>query len=351
MSIPDRSETKYIVIHCTATGPDYKGGVAGIREYHLSLGWSDIGYNYVIDTDGSIIEARGRDKVGAHVRGFNQISCGIALIGGLTAKGNPSRSFTPEQWTSLERLCIELTQLWPDAVICGHRSLSPDANEDGLIATEEFLKTCPNFNAMIWAKEKGLPAANINEEWHELDPRRPAPPDDRIAYLQRCLMRLGYSIGPNDGVMGPSTRGAILQFQKDNNLRQTRDFDAVTVEKLRSLSEHVADAPPKPRIIEPPAPPTSGMTDGTVGALASFFAFLAGIPAWLTVVALLLLGAMIYWGARERKRWRESQEAMLRGDPLPAPKPDMFDRIYAVAAELWAPSTRPARDLNPEATS
>lgn len=46
-----------------------------------SNGWADIGYNFLIGGDGYIFQGRGWDKLGAHVKSFNNVSIGIAFIG------------------------------------------------------------------------------------------------------------------------------------------------------------------------------------------------------------------------------------------------------------------------------
>lgn len=78
-------------IHHTANGNDYSSDqvpamLRGIYRYHTRyLGWSDIAYNFLVDRFGMIWEGRagGTDTLvrGAHTRGFNSSSTGIAVIG------------------------------------------------------------------------------------------------------------------------------------------------------------------------------------------------------------------------------------------------------------------------------
>ena len=60
--------------------------IRSFYKYHThSLGWSDIAYNFLVDSFGSIWEGRygGMDKPvrGAHTLGFNASSTGICVIG------------------------------------------------------------------------------------------------------------------------------------------------------------------------------------------------------------------------------------------------------------------------------
>ncbi|XP_051814076.1 peptidoglycan recognition protein 5 [Acanthochromis polyacanthus] len=76
-----------IVIHHTAlpscTGLDEcKARVASIQREHMSKkGFDDIGYNFLVGGDGTVYEGRGWGVVGAHARGHNHDSLGIAFMG------------------------------------------------------------------------------------------------------------------------------------------------------------------------------------------------------------------------------------------------------------------------------
>ncbi|MFC5217589.1 N-acetylmuramoyl-L-alanine amidase [Streptomyces coerulescens] len=78
-------------VHHTASGGKYwctqaPSLIRGIYRYHvLSMGWRDIGYNFLVDKCGNIYEGRAggaaRPVLGAHTRGFNSNSMGIAVLG------------------------------------------------------------------------------------------------------------------------------------------------------------------------------------------------------------------------------------------------------------------------------
>ena len=102
-------ELKQIHVHHTATGNDYTradvpGILRGIYRYHTqSLGWFDIGYNFLVDRFGRAWVGRsgGVNRLvrGAHTLGFNHASVGIAVLGNLER-----REAWPEAVTTLVRL-------------------------------------------------------------------------------------------------------------------------------------------------------------------------------------------------------------------------------------------------------
>jgi hypothetical protein len=96
-------------VHHTATANDYTltetpAVIRSIYAYHVkSNGWTDIGYNYLVDRFGRAWEGRyggiTRAVVGAHTGGFNTDSFGTSLIG--TFESSPPPAVT---LSALERL-------------------------------------------------------------------------------------------------------------------------------------------------------------------------------------------------------------------------------------------------------
>ncbi len=84
---------RQVHVHHTATSNQYSrsdvpGIIRGMYRYHTkTLGWFDLGYNFVVDRFGRAWVGRsgGPQRLvrGAHTLGFNQRSVGIAMIGNL----------------------------------------------------------------------------------------------------------------------------------------------------------------------------------------------------------------------------------------------------------------------------
>ena len=101
---------------------------------HLKFGWDGIGYHKIINRSGKIENGRPEYWIGAHVKGINNISLGVCLIG--------RNKFTVKQFISLKRVLKKWKSLYPEAEIIGHRDTSNTA------------KTCPNFDVKSWIKDK-----------------------------------------------------------------------------------------------------------------------------------------------------------------------------------------------------
>ncbi|GGM05324.1 hypothetical protein GCM10010129_56180 [Streptomyces fumigatiscleroticus] len=88
-------KVKAAFVHHSASGNNYRCSqvpsvIRSIYRYHVrSMGWRDIGYNFLVDKCGNIYEGRAggvtRPVKGAHTLGFNSNSMGIAVLGTYTA--------------------------------------------------------------------------------------------------------------------------------------------------------------------------------------------------------------------------------------------------------------------------
>ena len=58
------------------------------------------------------------------------------------------------------------------------------------------------------------------------------PPDQVIANVQSALQQQGYYHGEVDGLLGPQTRAAIADYQRDRGLYITSAVDQPTLESL-----------------------------------------------------------------------------------------------------------------------
>ncbi|PXA91215.1 lysozyme [Caulobacter sp. D4A] len=141
----------FLVVHCSATPVTRDIGAKEIRQMHMQQGWADIGYHYVIRRDGRVDKGRADTVPGAHVQGFNSRSLGICMVGGVKPDGKTAEAnFTDAQYAALRHTLDSLKHAYPDAVILGHRDLSPDRNRDGKVTKGEWLKECPTFDAGTW---------------------------------------------------------------------------------------------------------------------------------------------------------------------------------------------------------
>ena len=142
-----------IVIHCTASRAGQDLRAADIDKMHQERGFAMIGYNFVIDLDGTVEDGRPLTRDGAHCntaglsgKSYNKHSIGIVYVGGLDENGEPADTRTPEQKQALADLVYRLINEYPIVEVIGHRDASPDKNGNGKIERNEWIKQCPCFS-------------------------------------------------------------------------------------------------------------------------------------------------------------------------------------------------------------
>ncbi|GIW06258.1 MAG: hypothetical protein KatS3mg060_1063 [Dehalococcoidia bacterium] len=130
-----------VIIHHTVTQTEEADPAATVRSiyvYHATLvdpkpdgraGWGDIGYNLLIDWKGNVYEGRfgGKGAVGAHTRGYNTGSVGIAFLGTYTTAyftADSEAAFAGTVASSFGALDPFGSSFFADKTlpnICGHR--------------------------------------------------------------------------------------------------------------------------------------------------------------------------------------------------------------------------------------
>lgn len=123
-----------IIVHCTDTPEGRNHTVEDITKWHKDRGWATIGYHFVVDIEGNILEGRDVDLIGAHCSRHNSHSIGVVYVGGRGRNWEYKDTRNDLQKNSLLSLLIDLKKLYPDATIYGHNYFDKG-------------KPCPCFDA------------------------------------------------------------------------------------------------------------------------------------------------------------------------------------------------------------
>ncbi|MDO4899370.1 N-acetylmuramoyl-L-alanine amidase [Actinomyces sp.] len=105
---PSYATARHVIVHHTAGTNNYAASqsasiVNGIYYYHaVTLGWGDIGYNFLVDKYGQVFEGRygstgaaaGKMVVGGHAYGANTGTMGISMMGTYTSVSPASTQLT-----------------------------------------------------------------------------------------------------------------------------------------------------------------------------------------------------------------------------------------------------------------
>lgn len=101
--------------------------VRDIQAYHMNeKHYDDIGYNFLIGSDGSVFVGRGWDFAGAHTRGYNYDSVGIAFIGNFESKSPTSEAISGAE--QLISYGVESGKLSQDYKVYGHKQLAASSS-------------------------------------------------------------------------------------------------------------------------------------------------------------------------------------------------------------------------------
>ena len=147
-----------IFVHCTASWQNTTT-IESLKAEFKAKGWKNPGYHYVIFPNGNIIQMLDEAKVANGVKGYNHHSIHVAYVGGITSvtakfEKTPKNYIcvdnrTDEQKIALFDLLTKLKLKYRNAQVMGHRDISPDLNNNGIIDPWERIKDCPCIDAMV----------------------------------------------------------------------------------------------------------------------------------------------------------------------------------------------------------
>jgi hypothetical protein len=144
---------------------DEAAHMRAIEHYHsVNLGWSGVGYSFVIFPDGTICEGRGWGRSGAHTETRNYTAAAFCFTG-----HGDLMPATAAQWASAKWLIgegIRLGHLTPNPKITGHRNYSQKG------------KSCPGD--MIYPLIGQLRDIYGPMPWGLLDLNTPNPSDQEV---------------------------------------------------------------------------------------------------------------------------------------------------------------------------
>ena len=125
-SLYTRPFTDMIVVHHTGNPWDDDCSAEEIHESHQNMGWSGIGYHYVIRKDGTIEKGRPEWATGSHAYGENSHTIGIHVSGNFCI-AEPTQEQIEKLSYLIGYLC-EKYDLVPDARhVVGHCDLMATA--------------------------------------------------------------------------------------------------------------------------------------------------------------------------------------------------------------------------------
>jgi uncharacterized lipoprotein YddW (UPF0748 family) len=190
-----------VIIHHSVTmnyDPNPPATVRAIYYYHaVTLGWGDVGYNYLVDWHGNIYEGRygGTDVVGGHAYSYNYGSVGIC---GMGTYGNTSNSVQPS--ADLLNGLAELSA-WE----CSRSFINPNETSFFVDRVTENIAGHRDYNATACPGDylyAQLPSLRT-QVWNQIEAQTPAYFADYLSYDAPSLM-----LSNQTGTLSVSIRNA-----------------------------------------------------------------------------------------------------------------------------------------------
>jgi peptidoglycan hydrolase-like protein with peptidoglycan-binding domain len=215
--------------------------IRGMYAYHVqSLGWNDIGYNFLVDRFGRTWEGRyggvTRAVVGAQTANYNSVSTGVSAIGNFENTAVPAAMTAAFKRILAWKLSLTGIPATGTVVANGKAFQRISGHRDG------FPTACPGRYLYAKLPEIRAGAAYItrapapapkpvvkkpaSNAWATRWARTPYTPYKAVVLRQgsrgTAVKVLQRAVGiPADGVFGPRTRTAVVAFQARQRITRT----------------------------------------------------------------------------------------------------------------------------------
>jgi len=212
-----------VFLHCSASDHAHHDNVATMKKWHLARGFSDVGYHFFIQKDGTLEYGRDIEKTPAAQKGHNRGTLAICL------HGLKEEKFTQAQFDTLRKLADQIEHNYENISFHGHCEVSA--------------KACPVFD---YRKVLDLDIyGSLNQNTDPLQNITGKKPEDlpelqlgsrgeAVELLQQLLfMKI-------DGIFGPQTGRSIKAFKKIHKLYAS-DVVKSYIWKLLLETERVKD--------------------------------------------------------------------------------------------------------------
>src|SRR5256714_2227651 len=190
-------------------------------------------------------QVKSQDKPGAATTAATR---GNTAVKGKTAQGKPIKPQhfnVPKQANTAKAPAVKFqqgkhiqgSQNWQGARYTVFRNYTPQWHNQGWWHSHHnrivFVFGAPYYwNAGYWFPAWGY-YPNAYYAWDgPIYAYNNLPPDQVIANVQATLQQQGYYHGEVDGLIGPLTRGAIADYQRDHGLYTTSTIDQPTLQSL-----------------------------------------------------------------------------------------------------------------------
>ena len=212
-----------VFIHCSASDHPHHDNIETIKSWHLERGFTDVGYHFFIQKDGTLEYGRDSEKTPAAQKGHNLNTLAICM------HGLKEEKFTTAQFDTLRKLAQQIEHNYDNISFHGHCEVSKKAcpvfNYKKVLDLDIYGSLNKNVNVLENLKSKkakDLPELQLGSR------------GEAVEFLQQLLFI------KIDGIFGPQTSRSIKVFKKIHKLYAS-DLVKSHIWRLLMENERVED--------------------------------------------------------------------------------------------------------------